>query len=105
MQSFLEQVQGLMLPYAQASDVLSVLPPLDASALELGMRQFLDEVDGLGQCLAAVRDGTSVYPWVAAVAAAATACEIARRQLRPADRASRELNRTNGFPPEGLFLR
>src|SRR5439155_1593574 len=53
-----------------------------ASALEQGMQQFLDQLDRLGQPLAAHPDGTGLGPWIVAGAASAVACEIARRHLK-----------------------
>jgi hypothetical protein len=61
--------------------VLSVLPPVDLSALERGMQQFLEQLGGMGQELADSRDGSGLYLWVVAAATAAAAYEIARRQL------------------------
>ena len=74
--------EGPALPSPQLSGLLTVLPPADLSTLERGMRQFLEQLDRMGQRLTSDPDGAGLYPWVIAVAAAATACEIARRQLR-----------------------
>jgi hypothetical protein len=105
MKQFLERLEGLLLPSGQVSDVLTVLPPLDVSSLELGMREFLDELEGVGQRLTGVRGGTGAYAWVVAVATAAMACEIARRQLRSASGGAGEINNLTGFEPDRLFLR
>jgi hypothetical protein len=70
-----------MPPSPQAPDVLTVLPPFDLSALELGLQQFLGQLERMGQQLTGHRDGTGLGLWIVAGAAAATACEIARRQL------------------------
>jgi hypothetical protein len=69
-------------PTNQGFDLLTVLPMVDLSALELGMRRFLEHLERKGQPLAWPPDGTGQWPWVVAGAAAAAACEIARRQLR-----------------------
>jgi hypothetical protein len=90
-----------VLPSPQTSDVLTALRPFDWSALELGMQQFLGQLEGLGQGLATDRDGTSLSPWIAAVAAAATACEIARRQLRrPVGVPAVDVDGLSGSPPD-----
>jgi hypothetical protein len=71
------------LPSPQVSGALTLLPALDLSALELGMQQFLEQLENLGPRL--VRDGDATlppWPWIVALTAAATACEIARRELR-----------------------
>jgi hypothetical protein len=74
--------ENLVVPLPLVADVLSALPPLDLSALEAGMQQFLGQLRELGPRLAGDVEGTSVWPWVIAVAAAASACEIARRELK-----------------------
>jgi hypothetical protein len=78
----LEQEGGSVLPSPHMSDALAVLPPFNLSALELGMQKFLEGLDPLGPRLAGDGDGTRWWPWIVAGAAAATACEIARRELR-----------------------
>jgi len=92
-----------VLPAPQVSDVLAFLPPADFSALELGMRQFLDGLAHLGQRLTSEQESASMYPWLVALAAAATACEIARRQLGESARTSLEGNGSLGFPSNHLF--
>jgi hypothetical protein len=82
MRLFLGRVERQVLPSPQVSGVLTVLPPFDLTALGPAMQQFLEQVEGLGQRLAD-QHGIGLYPWIVAVVAAATACEIARRQLRP----------------------
>lgn len=69
-------------PLLRGSEVLAVLPPFDVSALERGMQQFLEGLERLGPRLTVDGDGSRLWPWIVAVTAAATACEIARRQLR-----------------------
>jgi hypothetical protein len=73
---------GPVLPSPQVPGVLTVLPPLDLTAVQLGMHQFLDQMERMGQRLVRHRDGTGLYLWIVAEATAAMACEIARRQLR-----------------------
>ena len=71
-----------LLPSPRVSGVLASLPPIDLSALELGMQQFLEQLGELGPRLAKDGEGSGLWPWIVAVTAAATACEIARRELR-----------------------
>jgi hypothetical protein len=71
------------LPSPQVSGALTFLPALDLSALEVGMQEFLEQLENFGPRL--VREGDATlppWPWIVAVTAAATACEIARRELR-----------------------
>jgi hypothetical protein len=85
---------------APPSGVLAVLPPGDLSALELGMRRFLNQLEQMGQRLACPPEGTGLWPWVVAAAAAAVACDLARRQLRrPVSEPAVDLNRIPGSPP------
>jgi hypothetical protein len=104
MRQFLERVERQVLPSPQVSGVLTVLPPFDLSALGPAMQQFLEQVEGMGRRLAD-RPGTRLYPWVVAVAAAATACEVARRQLRSLTGAlAVEVNGMSGSPPDPPFM-
>jgi hypothetical protein len=73
---------GPALPWPQAPGVLAVLPPLDLAALERGLQRFLEQLGPTGPRRPGDRDGPALWPWVVAGTAAATACEIARRQLR-----------------------
>jgi hypothetical protein len=92
-----------VLPAPQMSDVLTILRLIDLSALEHSMQHFVDQAQGLGQRLGD-SSGPGLYPWVAAVAAAALACEIGRRQLKqPAGLALVEGNHLAGFPPDESF--
>ncbi len=84
-------------PAPQPVGVLALLPPIPLSAVEAGLRQFLQQVERAGQCLTADRDDGGLWPWVVAGAAAAVACEIARRQFRSAGRAP-DLARRPGLP-------
>ena len=77
--------EGPALPSPHLSDLLTVLPPADLSTLERGMQQFLDQLDRVGERLTSDPHGTGLYPWVIAVAAAAAACEMARRQLQKSE--------------------
>ena len=72
----------LVLPSLPAPDVLSALWPWGLSTVERGMEQFLQQLDRMGQRLGRHHDDQGLWPWLVAGAAAATACEIARRQLR-----------------------
>ncbi len=75
-------VEELVLPSPKVSDVLAVLPPFELSGLELGMQHFLEQLERLGTRLAMDGDRTGLWPWIVAVASAASACEIARREVR-----------------------
>ncbi|MBI3410652.1 MAG: hypothetical protein HY040_20135 [Planctomycetes bacterium] len=78
-------IEDRIAPPLQMAGMLSALSAGGLRALELAMRDFLHQVERVGQPLDD-RDGTDLYPWIVAGAAAAAACEIARRQLRrPAD--------------------
>ena len=97
--------EGLKLPPPTVPGVLASLPPLDLSALDHGLRQFLEQLDWVGQKLTRRRDGTGLDPWFVAAAAAAAACEIARRQFRRhADVAAEEANPIPGSPLDRLFV-
>jgi hypothetical protein len=92
-----------VLPAPHVSDVLTTLPPIDLSALERGMHRFLDQVEEVGQRLGD-SSGPGLYPWLAAVAAAAVACEVGRRQLKSPSLASASVRSTlAGFPPDEPF--
>jgi hypothetical protein len=66
----------------QAAPVLAPLATIDVAALGRGLGNFLHEIEKVGEEL--VGDGDGLRPWLVAGAAAATACEIARRQLKRA---------------------
>jgi hypothetical protein len=78
-----------------------VLPPLDLSVLERGMRAFLAQLEQIGS--SAAGGGSRLSLWVLAGAAAATACEIARRQLRSAQTQTQAENPLAGFPLDPPF--
>jgi hypothetical protein len=71
---------------AQWSAVLSAFPGLKLSEVEQGMREFLDQLERLGQGAAGRVGGGGLSLWVAAGVLALAACEMARRQLRGPDR-------------------
>jgi hypothetical protein len=74
--------QGPDLPTLPPGDVLTTLPPVDLSVLEIALKQFLA---GLGQtesCQPWDDTGAGWYSWVVAGVAAAVAGEVARRRLR-----------------------
>src|SRR5262249_17432886 len=52
-----------VLPSPQVAGVLTVLPTVSLSALELGMQQFLAQLERVGQGLAHDRDGGELWPW------------------------------------------
>jgi hypothetical protein len=75
------------------------LPTVDLTALGQGLRQFLSRIEQAGEEL--VGDGDGLRPWLIAGAAAATACEIARRQMQRTEdktqRTGRKLGIAAGF--------
>jgi hypothetical protein len=77
--------EGPVLPPPQVPGVLTALPPFNLSALELGLQQFLEQLEGMGQRLTGHGEGTGLRLWLVAGGAAAAACEIARRHLRQPD--------------------
>jgi hypothetical protein len=95
-----EAGQGPAVPAPAFAGVLTALPPGDLSALELGVQQFLHQLEHLGQRLADPEHGTDLWPWVVAAVAAGAAGAIARRQWRrPATESAPELNPIPGSPP------
>jgi hypothetical protein len=62
--------------------LLAAIPTVDLVALGRGLETFLTRLEKAGSELAG--DSGSLRPWLVAVAAAAGACEIARRQLKRA---------------------
>jgi hypothetical protein len=90
-------------PAPRVFDLVTSLPRMDLSSLELGMRQFLEQVDDLGQRIQDT-SGPGLYPWIVSVAAAAVACEIARRQLKqPAGEPITTASTPTGFAPDEPF--
>jgi hypothetical protein len=78
-----------------------MLPPLDLSALEHGMREFLQQLEQLSA--PATGSGRGLSLWLLAGAAAVTACEIARRQLRRSADVPAGADRPAAFPLESPF--
>jgi hypothetical protein len=75
------------MPALRALEALTALPTSSRAALEIAMRQFLDELDGitpLGGISPALPTPSTgeLWPWLLASGLLAVACEIARRQLR-----------------------
>lgn len=66
--------------------VLAALPTIDMAALGHGLQQFLTRIERAGEELVGDVDG--LRPWIVAGAAAATACEIARRQMAKSQRSA-----------------
>jgi hypothetical protein len=94
--------EGPVLPAPQVAGVLAALPAFELSALERGMQHFLEQLEGVGQGLGGHGDGLGL--WIAAGAAAAVACEMARRQWRRASGgAGPEVHRLPEPPPGPLF--
>ena len=100
----IQTVQGVEsseLPLPAVADMARALLPVNLSALELGLQRFLAQLEQSGRHFAEEFEGAHLSPWIVAVAAAATACEIARRQLRtPAERPGADVNGFSGFPPD-----
>jgi len=67
------------------SGVLSILPPIDLSNLERGLRQFVAQLESTGQALLRPVERAELWPWIVAAAAALAACEIARREVRSSE--------------------
>src|SRR5262249_7148943 len=72
----------VVLPSPQLFSVVPFLRPLDLTGLELGMQQFLKQLEQIRPGLP--QDGAGAGPclWIVAGAAVLVACEIARRHLR-----------------------
>jgi hypothetical protein len=88
-------------PLPLVTDMARALLPVNLSALELGLQQFLAQLEQSGHHLVGEFEEADLSPWIIAVAAAATACEIARRQLRtPAEQLDADMQGFSGFPPD-----
>jgi hypothetical protein len=72
-------------PQWQLPDWLTAPFRSELLALELGLRQFLEQLGHARHDLGADGDVTWLWPWVVAGATAVTACELARRRLRRDD--------------------
>jgi hypothetical protein len=66
----------------QPFGVPALLPRVPLAAVEAGLQQFLQQLERAGRSLTADGEEHGPWSWVVAGAAAAAACEIARRQLR-----------------------
>jgi hypothetical protein len=75
-------VEDAVLPSPRVSGALAVLPSFNLSALGQGLVRFLDGLEKMGGRLTRKESASVWWPWIVAVAAAATACEITRRELR-----------------------
>jgi hypothetical protein len=78
---------ALPMPALRALEALTAFPTTGRAALEIAMRQFLDELDGIsplgGMTPVLPTPSTGeLWPWLMASGLLAVACEIARRQLR-----------------------
>jgi len=78
---------ALPMPALRALEALTALPTTGRAALEIAMRRFLDELDGItplgGMSPSLTTPATGeLWPWLMASGLLAVACEIARRQLR-----------------------
>jgi hypothetical protein len=93
-----EEVPELTLP--RVADVLAgLLPTFDPSVLEVAMRQFLAQLEQMDSPLNRRPEETGLPVWIVAGAAAATACEIARRAFRSQDAGVRDSWASH--PPSG----
>jgi hypothetical protein len=68
--------------FAPLVDLWTRVPAVALTRLEQGVRELLERVEREGQRAAAEGPGAALAPWLVAGAAAAAACEIARRQVR-----------------------
>jgi len=99
-----ESVMPLSTPLEQVAGALSFMPPLNVAAVEQGMRRFLGQMQRVGEDLADPGQPVGLGFWLVAGAAAAVACEIARRQFRqPVTGLTLEGNWLAGSPPDRPF--
>jgi hypothetical protein len=84
---------------AAPSDQLLSLSPEWSAALALGIRQFLNQVENLGQDLGGMLEQMGCTPWLMALAATAISTEVVQRRLR---RRSPRLNLAGGGADETL---
>jgi len=82
------------------ADMLSSLPYGNLGILHAGIRDFLDRLPGVGNQLLAQTDECRLTVWLIAGAAAAAACEMARRQLRKPEIDSTERDQLLWLPTE-----
>lgn len=81
-----EEGEADPLPDRLAAGLLTGVVPLNLAALDEGMKQFLHQLDQLGEDLSHGLAGARLPSWLLAVGLAATACEVARRQVKPSPR-------------------
>jgi len=81
-----DECEGLDLSESMPAGLLGGVVPLDWQALDQGMQQFLDQLDHLGTEFTHGLAGARLPSWLLAVGLAATACEVARRQVKPTAR-------------------
>jgi len=81
-----DECEGLDLSESMPAGLLGGVVPLDWQALDQGMQQFLDQLDHLGAEFTHGLAGARLPSWLLAVGLAATACEVARRQVKPTAR-------------------
>jgi hypothetical protein len=96
--------QERVLPSPKSADLLAMLPFFDDSALDVGIQQFLQQLERLCPRLASDTESGAWWPWVVAVTAAATAGEIARRELRRPSVVSAAEGHDRGSFPSELFV-
>jgi hypothetical protein len=75
-----DEALQLAVPSLVAADLLNGATPQDAFALDLGVRQFLGQIDDLGREVTRTLQDTNVALWVAAAALGAFTYELARRR-------------------------
>jgi hypothetical protein len=80
------------LPAPQLSGVITALPSLGLATLERGMQRFLEQLEQTAEGPQPKATCCDPWLWVVAGLAAATACELARRQWK----------RGTGIPAEQL---
>ena len=82
------------------ADVLRSFPYGNRGILEAGIREFLGNLAQVGNQFWAQEDDCRLTVWLIAGAAAAAACEMARRQLRRPEIEPTEWNQPLGSPAE-----
>jgi hypothetical protein len=69
-------------PGPVGADLLAGSPPLPLESVQAGIQSFLRELDHLGSAMIAAPAGVSLAWWLVSALAAASAFEIARRQMQ-----------------------
>jgi hypothetical protein len=87
------------LPAPPPGDVLTGLPPVQLSALDIALKRFLAGLEQAEAPPFGGHAGAGWYPWLVAAAAAAAAGEVARRQMRLAAAQRPEIH---GLPDASL---